>query len=261
VRKQICIEGGIVALNELEEAAASYWASSQKEASSSTNKINSPLRRYVEFTQRLAFFENDRTKFVEIILIRVKAVLAGRCYLFAMNQTEHLIDVREIAPKQKHPTIFNTWNELPPGESILLLNDHDPLPLYYQFACEFTGEFRWEYLERGPATWQVRISKGEFADPGFVPEKKKVAHACVAPRPIQFVEPFVLDTRPIFAKGETPCHEIDDAVAKLIPGQLLILLVPFEPIPLYAKLGKDGFSHRASQLEDGTWRAEFRKTS
>ncbi len=181
-----------------------------------------------------------------------------------MNETltEHLIDVRPMPPRERHPKIFGTWAELTPGESILLVNDHDPVPLFYQFAAEHTGTFRWEYLEQGPEVFRVRITKGDFADPGFVPAKRP-KHSCSAPKaaPIEFVKPSVLDTRPIFARGDTPCTAIDDAVAGLIPGQPLVLLVPFEPVPLYAKLGNQGFSHQARQLSDGTWQVEFRKAN
>ena len=176
--------------------------------------------------------------------------------------TEHLIDVRPMPPRERHPKIFGTWAELTPGESILLVNDHDPVPLYYQFACEHTGEFHWEYLEQGPDVFRVRISKGDFADPGFVPTARP-KHSCTTPKalPIEFVQPLQLDTRPIFARGDTPCQAIDDATASLIPGQPLVLIVPFEPVLLYAKLGKEGFTHQAKQLADGSWHVEFRKTS
>jgi hypothetical protein len=70
--------------------------------------------------------------------------------------------------------------------------------------------------------------------------------------------PHVLDTRPIFGRGDTPCEAIDAAVACLGPGQSLVLLVPFEPVPLYAKLGNQGFLHQARPLGDGTWEVEFR---
>ena len=69
-----------------------------------------------------------------------------------------------------------------------------------------------------------------------------------------------IDTRPIFARQETPCAAIDQALADLQPDQQLVLLLPFEPVPLYTKLAAHGFSHRSSQLEDGTWRVEFRRT-
>lgn len=94
--------------------------------------------------------------------------------------TEQLIDVRSMPPRERHSKIFNTWDQFAAGESILLVNDHDPVPLYYQFAAEHAGAFRWEYLDRGPDVFRVRITKGEFADSGFVPTARP-KHSCSAP--------------------------------------------------------------------------------
>ena len=69
------------------------------------------------------------------------------------------LDVRMIAPFQRHTLIFQTFEGLGPGEAFELVNDHDPKPLYYQFAAERAGEFTWDYLERGPQAWRVRIGK------------------------------------------------------------------------------------------------------
>jgi uncharacterized protein (DUF2249 family) len=69
------------------------------------------------------------------------------------------IDVRTIAPRERHPLIFNTFHELQPGAHFLLVNDHDPKPLYYQFQAELNGKFAWEYLQSGPDVWKVRIGK------------------------------------------------------------------------------------------------------
>ena len=71
--------------------------------------------------------------------------------------------------------------------------------------------------------------------------------------------PLVLDTRPIFARGQTPCEAIDQAVDRLVPGQTLLLLTPFEPIPLYTKLGAKGFSHKTQRLSDGGWSVAFNR--
>ncbi len=71
----------------------------------------------------------------------------------------HVLDVRQTPPAQRHPLIFNTFENLTPGQSFELVNDHDPKPLYYQFQAEHTGEFEWDYLERGPETWRVSIKK------------------------------------------------------------------------------------------------------
>lgn len=69
------------------------------------------------------------------------------------------LDVRVIPPREKHPTIFGAYNALQPGESFILLNDHDPRPLRYQFEAEYAGKFGWNYVEQGPAVWRVQISK------------------------------------------------------------------------------------------------------
>lgn len=75
-----------------------------------------------------------------------------------MTDTQEL-DVRQLAPAQRHSTIFNTFFGLGQGEAFVLVNDHDPKPLYYQFAAEHADEFTWDYLENGPEVWQVRIGR------------------------------------------------------------------------------------------------------
>jgi len=65
----------------------------------------------------------------------------------------------EYPPHQKHKVIFETFDNLKPGETMLLVNDHDPVPLRYQFELERPNIFTWEYLERGPHTFQVKIGR------------------------------------------------------------------------------------------------------
>lgn len=72
---------------------------------------------------------------------------------------EIVLDVRTIIPRERHPLIFSTFDALQPGGGFILANDHDPKPLYYHFNAERAGTFGWEYLEEGPETWRVRISR------------------------------------------------------------------------------------------------------
>jgi uncharacterized protein (DUF2249 family) len=69
------------------------------------------------------------------------------------------IDVRSIIPRERHPLIFNTFQRLEPAHAFVLVNDHDPKPLYYQFQVEHQGKFGWDYLEKGPDVWRVIISR------------------------------------------------------------------------------------------------------
>ena len=69
------------------------------------------------------------------------------------------LDVRPLAPRERHPLIFSTFGALAAGQSMELINDHDPKPLYYQFQAELPGTFNWDYLEQGPDTWRVAITR------------------------------------------------------------------------------------------------------
>jgi uncharacterized protein (DUF2249 family) len=69
------------------------------------------------------------------------------------------LDVTKIEPRRKHPTIFETFDALDDGGSFVLVNDHDPAPLRYQFQAERLDAFGWEYLEEGPTTWKVRLTR------------------------------------------------------------------------------------------------------
>lgn len=78
-----------------------------------------------------------------------------------MEQTQQDIrlDVREMPPRERHSTIFATFESLAPGQAIDLVNDHDPKPLYYQFAAEHPDTFTWTYIQSGPEVWEVEIRK------------------------------------------------------------------------------------------------------
>ncbi|WP_353195137.1 iron-sulfur cluster repair di-iron protein [Parapedobacter defluvii] len=70
-----------------------------------------------------------------------------------------ILDVTQIEPRLKHPTIFEHFDALEQGESFIIHNDHDPRPLYYQLLGERGNIFTWEYLESGPLHWQVQLAK------------------------------------------------------------------------------------------------------
>jgi regulator of cell morphogenesis and NO signaling len=74
-------------------------------------------------------------------------------------QVEEVLDVTIIEPRLKHPTIFQKFDSLLPGEGFVIHNDHDPKPLYYQLLGERGPIFFWDYLENGPDSWKVKISK------------------------------------------------------------------------------------------------------
>ena len=70
-----------------------------------------------------------------------------------------LLEVFNIEPRLKHPTIFDHFDALDSGESFIIKNDHDPKPLYYQLLGERGKDLIWNYLESGPEYWQVRLGQ------------------------------------------------------------------------------------------------------
>lgn len=70
-----------------------------------------------------------------------------------------VVDVRNLPPRERHPRIFQTFDSLAPGQSLILVNDHDPKPLQYQFMFERSEQFDWVYQQAGPEVWQVAIRK------------------------------------------------------------------------------------------------------
>ncbi|MFB6120490.1 MAG: DUF2249 domain-containing protein [Halobacteriaceae archaeon] len=49
--------------------------------------------------------------------------------------TEEL-DLRDVPPPQRHPKIHETFEGLESGEELILVNDHEPKPLFYEMQAE-----------------------------------------------------------------------------------------------------------------------------
>lgn len=76
-----------------------------------------------------------------------------------MSNKIHTLDLRTMPPYERHGRIFQLWDSLKSGETLKIINDHDPKPLYYQFEAEFKNQFKWEYEQKGPKDWSVNINK------------------------------------------------------------------------------------------------------
>lgn len=72
---------------------------------------------------------------------------------------EDELDVRPLRKPEKHPTIFSRYAALPVGGSFVLVNDHDPRHLRDEFETDHPGGYGWEYLNREPRDWRIRITK------------------------------------------------------------------------------------------------------
>jgi uncharacterized protein (DUF2249 family) len=68
-----------------------------------------------------------------------------------------------------------------------------------------------------------------------------------------------IDVRPDIESGHEPFNRIMRAVSSLTPGQKLLLLAPFEPVPLYRVMVSQGFSHVGEQAPSGHWEILFER--
>ena len=68
-------------------------------------------------------------------------------------------DLRPFPPTERHEMFYRAFADIHTGEAFEFINDHDPLPLYYQMEAESKEPFTWEYIAKGPEEWKVRVIK------------------------------------------------------------------------------------------------------
>ncbi|MHB8333570.1 MAG: DUF2249 domain-containing protein [Acidimicrobiales bacterium] len=66
-----------------------------------------------------------------------------------------------------------------------------------------------------------------------------------------------LDVRPIIAAGDEPFDQIMSTVGALGLDEELVIIAPFEPVPLEGVLGSQGFSFDAVEIGSGDWQVTF----
>jgi len=70
------------------------------------------------------------------------------------------LDVRPVEPKHRFERIMGTWEGLASGQAMQLIVDHDPKCMYYTLrATRGDDAFLFEYLEQGPETWRVLVTR------------------------------------------------------------------------------------------------------
>ena len=67
------------------------------------------------------------------------------------------LDARAVPHAIRHATIFGALDAVRPGNGLVLVAPHDPLPLLQQVEQRSPGAFTVDYLERGPEAWRLRF--------------------------------------------------------------------------------------------------------
>ena len=155
-------------------------------------------------------------------------------------------DVRAIPCRIKHPLILQRWSDLPVGDHFVLINDHDPVPLRYQFIAQFRDAFAWEYLVRDPDEFHVKITKLAPAEPP--PSTASSAPAVPPARsgPVQ-----QLDVRNL--EPPEPLLRILSELENLPAGVTLRAITDREPCHLFGEASQRGFRHACTEQPDHSW--------
>lgn len=158
--------------------------------------------------------------------------------------------VPDLQPAVKHPTILKKFDDLKSGESFLLINDHDPIPLYYEMKAEKGEVFQWQKLEDGPEVWKVQITKTGNSSTITKMEQQ----TATSPENV-----FVLNVTLIEPKLKHPT--IFRYFDELKPGEAFRILNDHDPKPLYYQmLGERGNVFTWEYLEKGPmWLVQIRK--
>lgn len=155
-------------------------------------------------------------------------------------------DVRAIPCRIKHPLILQRWSDLPVGGHFVLINDHDPVPLRYQFAAQFPDAFAWEYLVRDLEEFHVKITKLAPAEPPASTFSSAPAAPSAKPRPMQ-----QLDVRGL--EPPEPLLRILSVLENLPAGVVLRAITDREPCHLFGEATQRGFRHACTEQPDHSW--------
>lgn len=165
-----------------------------------------------------------------------------------MNQTltndPAQFDVRRIPCRVKHAQIFQRWADLPVGGHFVLINDHDPVPLYYQFEALHHGAFTWEYLVDGPAEFHVKITRlaeTPVQAPPRPPRRTAAPNSPVTQLDLRGLEP------------PEPMLRILDALEAAACGAIIQARTDRQPLHLFPELTARGATHVSESAGDGSW--------
>ena len=83
----------------------------------------------------------------------------GTCTCEKGGAAAPLLDVRAIPSAVRHAAVRGALGAIPVAGSLLLAAPHDPIPLLTELEADHPGEFDVSYVERGPDTWLLQLTR------------------------------------------------------------------------------------------------------
>jgi uncharacterized protein (DUF2249 family) len=69
------------------------------------------------------------------------------------------LDVRAYPTWERHPRVFGAFDALPIGGQLVIVSDHEPRPLRYEFDQQRAGAFVWDQAMLDEALWCATIKR------------------------------------------------------------------------------------------------------
>ncbi len=110
-------------------------------------KVEAPCVFHVEPSLLFGFMPEEKVSLYEIALGK-----EGEC-------GGEVIDLRPLEHGARHPLVMKRFSELKTDECFYIINDHDPLPLYFQMAMSFPKKVGWVYVEFRDNFWKIKIRR------------------------------------------------------------------------------------------------------
>lgn len=96
---------------------------------------------------------------IELRMSKPHAAAESGCACGHENESEIVLDARQIPHAIRHATIFGALGAIAPGFSLDLLADHRPSPLVAQLEQRHPGAFTVTVVDDGPELWRLRFTR------------------------------------------------------------------------------------------------------
>jgi len=152
------------------------------------------------------------------------------------------VDVRDLTPQRRHEALLDIFDELAADEGFVLVNDHDPKPLYHELRSMHGDVVEWEYASRDPGEWRVEVVKTDDSE---------AAATDVVTR---------YDVREIPKRERHPT--IHHRYGMIPDGGTMEIVAPHEPRPLRREFHQqygDSFTWTVVESEPGRCRVRITK--
>ncbi len=83
----------------------------------------------------------------------------GHCTCGDQGDTAPELDARLIPPAIRHAAIFGALGAVLPGDSMVLIAPHEPVPLLEQLVEAEPGQWTTMSSQSGPEEWRVRLTR------------------------------------------------------------------------------------------------------